>query len=94
MYPTQQSNMFFNVNGYEGAVQFQCLPNQVVVLLDSQGPYLYMKSANQFGQASIKCYELKELDMNPERKKEEEWASALERRLKELEEKVNGKPVD
>ena len=58
MYGNPNNNMFFNVNGYEGALQFSCLPNQTVLLLDTQNPYLYMKQANQMGQATIKTFML------------------------------------
>lgn len=95
MYGNANNNMFFNVNGYEGALQFSCLPNQTVLLLDTQNPYLYMKQANQMGQATIKTFMLKEMENNPDRQREIDMFSSLERRLKAIEERLgDGKPIN
>ena len=95
MYMNNQSNMFFNVNGYEGALQFSCLPNQTVLLLDTQNPYLYMKQANQMGQATIKTFLLKEMENNPDRQREIDLFESFDKRLKAIEERLgNVQPIN
>ena len=48
------------VNGIEGAKAFQMLPNQTVMLMDSESPMLYMKTSNGMGQSTLKYYKLVE----------------------------------
>lgn len=53
----------FYVNGYEGAKMFQTLPNSNVILLDSDNPMMYLKMTNNVGQSTIKCYQIKEVEV-------------------------------
>ena len=48
------------VNGIEGAKAFQMIPNQTVMLMDSENPMLYMKTSNGMGQSTLKYYKLVE----------------------------------
>lgn len=48
------------VNGIEGAKAFQMIPNQTVMLMDSENPMLYMKTSNAMGQSTLKYYKLVE----------------------------------
>ena len=91
--PYQNQNCYYNVNGYEGAKNFQLAPNQSVLLIDTMQPYLYYKSANQMGQITIKTYKLEELADNPEKLAQNELLGAFDARLKAIEEKLNAKSV-
>mgnify|MGYP007012508842 CR=1 FL=1 len=53
-------NQYVFVNGIDGAKAFQMLPNQTILLMDNDNPYVYMKSANQLGQTSIRYFKLME----------------------------------
>ena len=57
-YPQQKVNTYAFVNGIEGAKSFQIMPNQMVMLLDSDNPLIYKKTANSYGQATIEAFEL------------------------------------
>ena len=61
-YPNYQQNNNINyysvVNGLEGAKSYQLLANQTILLMDSNNPIVYKKTANGLGQASIECYKL------------------------------------
>lgn len=91
MFPSQ--NYYFNVNGYEGAKQFQCAPNQTVLLIDTTQPYIYMKCANQMGQCTMRIFEMREVAESPEQKKENEKFASIEAKIAHLEELLNGKPA-
>lgn len=56
-----QATQCFWVNSIEGAKAFQIMPNQTVMLMDSENPILYMKQSNGMGQASLKYYKLTEV---------------------------------
>ena len=56
---TQTTQCAF-VNGLEGAKAFQMLPNQTIMLMDSENPILYMKTSNGMGQSTLKYYKLVE----------------------------------
>ena len=51
------SNLIF-VNGIEGAKSYQVYPNQMVMLLDSDNPIIYKKTANGYGQATIEAFKM------------------------------------
>ena len=67
--PQPQQNTYAFVNGVEGAKSYAIMPNQTVMLMDSENPIAYMKTANQIGQATIKYYKLIEIDENEARGK-------------------------
>ena len=50
------------VNGVEGAKGYQIQPNQTMVLMDSDNPFIYMKQANAMGQSQLKYFKLIEVD--------------------------------
>jgi hypothetical protein len=55
----QYSNNFYSVvNGLEGAKQYPVLANQTMLLMDSNKPIVYKKSANGLGQTTIECFKL------------------------------------
>lgn len=81
----QQSNMYYYVNGFEGARQFQLMPNQTVLLMDNDNPLLYVKSTNQMGQSSIKTFKLEEVNSNVNNNND--YLSKIDERLKVIEAK-------
>ena len=56
--PQTQVNTYANVNGLEGARAFVVQPNTTMLLMDSNNPYIYIKSANAMGQASIQYFKI------------------------------------
>ena len=46
------------VNGLEGAKAYKMLPNQMVMLLDSDNPIIYKKTSDNFGKAVIECFKM------------------------------------
>ena len=74
-YPSQmapQTNTYAFVNGVEGAKSFQVAPNQSVMLMDSEQPIAYKKTANGMGQASIQYFRLTEISEEEARGKKPE----------------------
>ena len=64
-YPARQNtNTYAFVNGLEGAKSFIVQPNQTVLLMDSDHPVCYMKSANGIGQSSLRYFKLVEVSEN------------------------------
>lgn len=59
-----QMNQYAFVNGIEGAKSFQLQPNQSILLMDSDSPVCYMKSANNVGQSTLRYFKLKEVSEN------------------------------
>lgn len=51
-------NTYAFVNGIEGAKSYQVAPNQMVMLLDSDNPIVYKKTADSYGQAKIEAFKL------------------------------------
>lgn len=49
------------VNGLEGAKAYLIAPNSTKLLMDSDGNYFYIKTANQQGQANVKIYKYEEV---------------------------------
>lgn len=84
------NNYWFSVIGYEGAKNFNVAPNQTVLLIDTQDPYMYMKSCNQMGQASIKTYKIEEMPNNPEKEAENARYAEFNDRLSRIEELIRG----
>lgn len=50
-YQALQTITMFTVHGEEGASAFPVAPGQKVTLIDADNAVIYVKSANQFGQA-------------------------------------------
>lgn len=83
--PKQSSNLIF-VNGIEGAKSYPMQPNQILMLLDSDNPIVYKKTANGYGQANIEAFDLVPIQ---EHKEEEKYVlksdfEALVKRINEL----------
>ena len=57
---TQMTQCYW-VNGAEGAKAFQMIPNQTAMLMDSDNPICYMKSANSMGQSTLRYFKLIEI---------------------------------
>lgn len=59
--PAPPQNVYAFVNGLEGAKSYMVQPNQTVLLMDSEQPVCYMKSANAMGQGTLRYFKLKEV---------------------------------
>lgn len=81
------------VNGLIGAKSFVInQPNTTVYMRDSDSNMLYEKKANYEGRCTLKCYELKEVNMDEEGKiiKEEKPKNYVTKAdIEELEAKIN-----
>lgn len=64
VYPTKQQNIYAFVNGLEGAKSYQVPANQTALLMDSEQPVCYMKTANALGQGTLRYFKLEEVDEN------------------------------
>lgn len=60
-YNMPSMNQYAYVNGIEGAKSFQLAPNQTIMLMDSDNPICYMKSANSMGQSTLRYFKLIEI---------------------------------
>lgn len=62
-YPSRpvQQNVYAFVNGLEGAKSYIVPANQTVLLMDSEQPVCYMKTANALGQGSLRYFKLTEV---------------------------------
>lgn len=102
----QYSNNFYSVvNGLEGAKQYPVLANQTMLLMDSQKPIVYKKSANGLGQTSIECFKLvsiTEQEITGEKQQEKEpkveyalkeELNALNKRFDSLVDRLINKPI-
>lgn len=59
--PAYQRNYYAFVSGLDGAKSYPIMPNQSLMLMDSENPVCYMKSADNTGKPSLKCYKLVEI---------------------------------
>ncbi len=61
----QSSNVnWIQVNGYQGAKDIIVQPNQTSWLMNTNAQEFYVKSADNMGVSSLKCYSFKEIDPN------------------------------
>ena len=58
--PQRPLNQYVFVNGVEGAKSYQIPAGQTIMLMDNDSPFVYMKTANQLGQTSIRYFKLVE----------------------------------
>lgn len=58
----QQLKQYAFVNGIEGAKAFQIPPNQTMMLMDSDKPVVFMKTTDGLGKASLRYFNLTEID--------------------------------
>lgn len=91
-------NTYAYVNGLEGAKSFQIKPNSTMMLMDSDNPFIYMKTSNAMGQSVLRYFEIKEISeeqvKNVGKQTYDEFVSKKDfegiiQRLKLLEEKLN-----
>lgn len=54
-------NYYAFVNGLDGAKNYPIVPNQSLMLMDTENPVCYMKTADVSGKPSLKCYKLVEI---------------------------------
>lgn len=59
--PQQPQNVYAFVNGLEGAKSYIVPANQTVLLMDSEQPVCYMKTANALGQGTLRYFKLTEV---------------------------------
>lgn len=88
-----QLNVFAYVNGLEGAKAFFVPPNGRVLLMDSDNPVFYMKTANAMGQTTIRPYRFEEIQEQPAPKVDYVKQSDLtvfDVRIKRLEDILSG----
>ena len=57
-----KTNTYVFVNGLEGAKAYPMVPNQTLMLMDSDSPLCFSKTADSTGKATLKCYKLVEID--------------------------------
>lgn len=55
------TNQYTYVNGIEGAKAYTMMPNQTVLLMDSDNPIFYMKQSNALGQSTIRTFRFEEI---------------------------------
>ena len=87
-----QRNYYTFVNGLEGAKSYPIIPNQSLMLMDSENPVCYMKSADNTGKPSLKCYKLVEISeeeltkkpVDPETQALRDEISIMNKRIDEL----------
>ena len=91
-------NTYAYVNGLEGAKSFQIKPNSTMMLMDSDNPFIYMKTSNAMGQSVLRYFAIKEVSeeqvKNVGKQTYDEFVSKKDfegiiQRLKLLEEKLN-----
>lgn len=93
--PQQQLNTYAFVNGLEGAKAYQVQPNQTMLLMDSDNPIAYMKTANAMGQSTLRYFKLIEINetelKTPQQKTSEIDPSlfASKKELQELAKKID-----
>lgn len=58
--PQRPINQYVFVNGVEGAKSYNLMPNQTVLLMDNDSPFVYMKTSNQLGQTTLRYFKLVE----------------------------------
>lgn len=52
------------VNGMEGANAYPIMPGTSMLLMDTNKPICYMKTADNIGKYTVRYFELKEIDAN------------------------------
>ena len=88
-----QPNVFAYVNGLEGAKAFFVPPNGRVLLMDSDNPVFYVKTANAMGQTSIRTFKFEEVQDQPAPKVDyvkQSDLTAFDVRIKRLEDILSG----
>lgn len=84
----QQQQAIEYVNGLEGAKGYLMLANSTKLLMDSDGNYFYIKSANQNGQANIRIFKYQEVTQESQPKLEPKVEYATLKDLEELKKQI------
>lgn len=61
-YQQPQYKYYSFVNGIEGAKAYQMPANQTMLLMDSDKPIVFMKTTDSMGKASLRYFNLIEID--------------------------------
>lgn len=85
----QQQQAIEYVNGLEGAKGYLMLANSTKLLMDSDGNYFYIKSANQNGQANIRIFKYQEVTQESQPKLEPKVEYATLKDLEELKKQID-----
>ncbi len=95
-------NQYAFVNGLEGAKAYQVMPNQTMMLMDSDNPVVFMKTSDSFGKSSLRYFKLVEvkeddLKVQPQTNPNIEYAlkadiEALNKKIDEISNKLE-KPL-
>lgn len=95
-YGQQQMNNYYYVNGLEGAKQYQMMPNQTILLMDSENPMFYLKTTNQIGQSTLRAFKFEEIDLKKENDKYAtiESVNALSLKIDDLIKTMKGEAKD
>ena len=90
-YNQQTTNQYAFVNGVEGAKAYQVMPNQKMMLMDSDNPIVFMKTSDNYGKASLRYFKLVEVSEEELKVKQFDTNSpyALKADLDDLKEKLN-----
>ena len=67
--PQQNNNGIIWVQGKEGAKAYPVGAGNSVLLMDSDNPFMYIKTADNTGMPSLKVYEYHEVSNTPEEPK-------------------------
>ena len=97
-----QLNQYAFVNGVEGAKAYQIMPNQTMMLMDSDNPIAFMKTSDNYGKSSLRYFKLVEvkeedLRVQPQTQSNIEYAlktdiDALNKKIDEISSKLE-KPL-
>ena len=55
-----QQNIFTYVNGLQAAKSFPVMPGQQILLIDTENPYIYLRTVNQMGQPNMLIYSIEQ----------------------------------
>ena len=60
-YQQPKLNQYDWVNGISGAKAYQVMPNQTMLLMDSDNPIVFMKTADSYGKGTLRYFKLIEV---------------------------------
>lgn len=61
-YNKPQMKQYTFVNGIEGAKAYQMMPNQTMLLMDSDNYMCYMKTSDMSGKSAVRYFKMEEVD--------------------------------
>ena len=89
--PASNKPVFDFVNGIEGAKSYAVAPNHTAILMDTENAAVYIKTANNIGQAGIEFYSIAsttEEGIRAQKKKAEMAGFATKEDIASLSEKI------